>query len=117
MVKSQSRKSQEEQFKYEDLKFYRNEAKYYFFDLELFDEDSKDDPDPIQLINDNPGGLNGFSKYTNSKENRTYWRKCKILGYDPIAKTFTISFSEDDKQSGLQKQVKRLNLVYEFEDI
>eukprot|EP00347_Sterkiella_histriomuscorum_P007658 403348070 len=115
---------------YKDIKFYRKTAKNYFFPLEIFDDEARDDPDPNQLILSSHQ-LYGYSLY-HSKEkednffmtgktpfesqlNTLNWEKCQILSYDENTRLFEIKFSKTDNE--IIKMVKRQNLVYEFEDL
>jgi len=50
---------------------------------------------------------NGFSRYIENN-GQISWKECEILSYDSNNMLFNIKW----KHSGIEKQVKRLNLVY-----
>lgn len=93
--------------------FYWSEAKTYFFPLEMFDEQIPFDWDPEEIIQEKQlkrEKLMGYSKYLDLNDDK--WEECEIKSYDPSTWEFTIEW-----KSGRQKKVRRLNLIYEFEDI
>ena len=72
--------------------------------LEEFDAEMDTTQNHSYLIKKYPEGVSRFMD-TNGK---ICWSQCKILSYDVDKRLFTIEW----KDSGITKQVKRLNLVY-----
>lgn len=56
---------------------------------------------------------NGHSKWFENQKKKFIWEPCKIIEYDEKSQKFTIEW----QRNGVRKQVRKLNLMFEDEDL
>mmetsp|Transcript_40932 Transcript_40932/g.39486 ORF Transcript_40932/g.39486 Transcript_40932/m.39486 type:complete len:102 (-) Transcript_40932:38-343(-) len=77
-----------------DTIFYREKGKNYFFDLAVFDDEAKHDPNPLELL-EQGRDVFGFSKFLDVQKKKNLWKKCKVLSYDERTKLFQVQFLQE----------------------